>query len=179
MDTGTVLGRILVFLGVSAVCGVLVAGLMVPAAAMTGITTSGSVQFFNALPGDLTVAPAGQVTRILAADGSPIATLFNENRTQVPLDQMSPNIKNAIVAIEDSRFYEHGGIDPTGIMRALVTNSGGARQGASTLTQQYVTNVLNENLIAQGKDAEVVLNGEKSISDKLREMKLAIGLEKQ
>ncbi|TDF87366.1 hypothetical protein, partial [Arthrobacter terricola] len=64
LDTGTVLGRILVFLGVSAVCGVLVAGLMVPAAAMTGVTASGSVQFFNALPGDLTVAPAGQVTRV-------------------------------------------------------------------------------------------------------------------
>ncbi|MGO4859561.1 transglycosylase domain-containing protein [Arthrobacter sp. 2MCAF14] len=179
LDTGTTLGRILVFLGVSAVCGMLVAGLMVPAAAVAGITANGSVQFFNGMPSELTVAPAGQVTRVLAADGSQIATLFNENRTQVPLEQMSPNIKNAIVAIEDYRFYEHGGIDPTGILRALVTNSGGARQGASTLTQQYVTNVLNENLIAQGKDAQVVLNGQKSISDKLREMKLAIGLEKQ
>ncbi|BAS18289.1 penicillin-binding protein 1F (plasmid) [Arthrobacter sp. Hiyo8] len=48
------------------------------------------------------------MTRVLAADGSQIATLFNENRTQVPLEQMSPNIKNAIIAIEDSRFYQHG-----------------------------------------------------------------------
>ncbi|BAS11698.1 penicillin-Binding protein [Arthrobacter sp. Hiyo8] len=108
LDTGTTLGRILVFLGVSAVCGMLVAGLMVPAAAVAGITANGSAQFFNGLPSELTVAPAGQVTRVLAADGSQIATLFNENRTQVPLEQMSPNIKNAIIAIEDSRFYQHG-----------------------------------------------------------------------
>ncbi|BAS14240.1 penicillin-binding protein 2D [Arthrobacter sp. Hiyo8] len=108
LDTGTTLGRILIFLGVSAVCGMLVAGLLVPAAAVAGITANGSAQFFNGLPSVLTVAPAGQVTRVLAADGSQIATLFNENRTQVPLEQMSPNIKNAIVAIEDSRFYEHG-----------------------------------------------------------------------
>jgi membrane peptidoglycan carboxypeptidase len=125
------------------------------------------------------MAPAGQVTRVLAADGSQIATLFNENRTQIPLEQMSPNIRNAIVAIEDYRFYEHGGIDPQGILRALATNAGGTHQGASTLTQQYVTNVLNNNLIAQGKDAQVVLNGQKSIGDKLREMRLAIALEKQ
>ncbi|WP_253190836.1 transglycosylase domain-containing protein [Arthrobacter sp. SRS-W-1-2016] len=169
----------MVFLGVSAVCGVLVAGLLVPAAAVAGIAANGSVQFFNGLPSELTVAPPGQVTRVLAADGSQIATLFNENRTQVPLEQMSPTIRNAIVAIEDSRFYQHGGIDPTGILRALATNAGGAHQGASTLTQQYVTNVLNNNLIAQGKDTQVVLNGQKNIGDKLREMKLAIALEKQ
>ncbi|MCH6469028.1 transglycosylase domain-containing protein [Sinomonas terrae] len=178
-DTATTLGKILAFLGVSAICGVLVAGLMVPAAAVTGSAANGSVQFFNSLPSELTVTPPGQVTKILASDGSQIATLFSENRTQVPLDQMSPNIKNAIVAIEDYRFYQHGGVDMTGILRALVSNVRGDKQGASTLTQQYVTNVINENLISQGKQAQVVLNGQKGVGDKLREMKLAIALEKQ
>ncbi|WP_138414527.1 transglycosylase domain-containing protein [Sinomonas gamaensis] len=178
-DTATTLGKIIAFLGVSAICGVLVAGLMVPAAAVTGSAANGSVQFFDSLPSELTVTPPGQVTKLLAADGSQIATLFAENRTQVPLDQMSPNIKNGIVAIEDYRFYEHGGVDPTGILRALVSNARGNKQGASTLTQQYVTNVINENLVSQGKDAEVVLNGQKGVGDKLREMKLAIALEKQ
>ncbi|WP_336856000.1 transglycosylase domain-containing protein [Sinomonas albida] len=178
-DTATTLGKILAFLGVSAICGVLVAGLMVPAAAVTGSAANGSVQFFNSLPSELTVTPPGQVTKIVASDGSQIGTLFNENRTPLKLDQMSPNVKNAIVAIEDYRFYEHGGIDMTGILRAVASNVRGDKQGASTLTQQYVTNVINENLVSQGKDADVVLNGQKGVGDKLREMKLAIGLEKQ
>ncbi|MDQ4503823.1 transglycosylase domain-containing protein [Sinomonas sp. ASV322] len=178
-DTATTLGKIIAFLGISAICGVLVAGLMVPAAAVTGGAANGSVQFFNNLPSELTVSPPGQVTKIVASDGSPIATLFSENRTPVKLDQMSPNIKNALVAIEDYRFYDHGGVDMTGILRALSSNLGGGHQGASTLTQQYVTNVINENLVAQGKDDQVVLNGQKGVGDKLREMKLAIALEKQ
>ncbi|WP_430297936.1 transglycosylase domain-containing protein [Sinomonas sp. B1-1] len=178
-DTATTLGKILAFLGVSAICGVLVAGLMVPAAAVTGSAANGSVQFFDSLPGELKVDQPGQVTRVLAADGSEIASLYAENRTRVPLDQMSPNIKDAIIAIEDARFYEHGGVDTTGILRALAANVRGSRQGASTITQQYVTNVINESLVAQGKDADVVLNGQKGVGDKLREMKLSIALEKQ
>nr|WP_229230196.1 transglycosylase domain-containing protein [Corynebacterium cyclohexanicum] len=164
----------------SAICGVLVAGLMVPAAAVTGSAANGSVQFFESLPSELTVDPPGQVTKVLAADGSQIATLFAENRTKVTLDQMSPFIKDGIVAIEDYRFYEHGGVDTTGILRALAANLRGSKQGASTLTQQYVNNVINENLVAEGKDNEVLLNGlNKGVGDKLREMKLAIALEKK
>src|SRR4029453_16029566 len=124
-DTATTLGKILGFLGVSAVCGVLVAGLLVPAAAVSGSTASGSIKFFDTLPAELQVDPPSQSTKILAADGSPIATLFAENRTRVPLDQMSPFIKDAIIAVEDSRFYEHGGIDTTGIMRAIVSTARG------------------------------------------------------
>ncbi|WP_138444626.1 transglycosylase domain-containing protein [Sinomonas susongensis] len=173
------LGKLLAFFLVSAVCGVLVAALMAPAVASAWAAADGSVQFFNSLPSQLTVTPPDQVTRILAADGSQIATLFDENRTSVPLDQISPTMRNAIVAVEDYRFYEHGGIDTTGIARALIADFRGDRQGASTLTQQYVANVLKENEIAQGTSADVVLNGQKTIGDKLREMKLAISLEQR
>ncbi|MDP9884843.1 membrane peptidoglycan carboxypeptidase [Sinomonas atrocyanea] len=179
-DTSTTLGRILAFLAVSGLCGVLVAGLMTPAVALTGNAASGATETLTtSVPSDLTEAQPGQASKIVAADGSVIATLFSENRTDVPLDKMSPNIKNAIVAIEDYRFYQHGGVDPLGIARALVTDAGGGRQGASTLTQQYVTNALNEQLIAQGQSADIVLNGQKSVSDKLREMELSIGLEQK
>jgi len=178
--TGTTLGWIMLFLGVSAVCGALVAGLMMPAAAVTETAVAdGASALKTNLPNDVFSAPPAQMTRVLAADGSQIATLFDENRTRISLDQMSPNIKNAIVAIEDYRFYQHGGIDPQGIFRALVIDAGGGHQGASTLTQQYVTNMLNENLIAQGKDAQVVLNGQKGVEQKIQEMKLAIGLEEK
>ena len=93
---------------------------------------------------------------------------------------MSPYIKDAIIAIEDSRFYEHGGVDTTGILRALVSTARGNKQGASTITQQYVNNVINASLEAEGKGDEVLLNGvNKGVGDKLREMKLAIALEKK
>ncbi|MDQ0145948.1 transglycosylase domain-containing protein [Pseudarthrobacter niigatensis] len=178
--TGITLGWFLGFIGVSALCGALVAGLMVPAAALTETAVSGgSAALTTDLPNDVFSAPPAQMTRVLAADGSLIATLFDENRTRIPLDQMSPNIKNAIVAVEDYRFYQHGGIDPEGIFRALAVDAAGGHQGASTLTQQYVTNMLNENLIAQGKDAQVVLNGQKGVNQKIQEMKLAIGLEEK
>ncbi|UKA62243.1 transglycosylase domain-containing protein [Arthrobacter sp. FW306-04-A] len=179
-DTATTLGKILGFLGVSAICGVLVAGLLVPAAAVSGSAASGSIQFFDTLPAELQVNPPSQATTILAADGSQIASIYTENRTRVPLDQMSQNIKDAIVAVEDSRFYEHGGIDATGIMRAIVSTARGQKQGASTITQQYVNNVINESLVSQDKGADVKLNGvNKGVGDKLREMKLAIALEKK
>jgi membrane peptidoglycan carboxypeptidase len=178
-DTATTLGKILVFLGVSAICGVLVAGLLVPAAAVSGSAASGSIDFFDTLPAELKVDPPNQTTRILAADGSQIASVYSENRTKVSLDQISPNMKNAILAVEDSRFYEHGGVDTTGIMRALVATARGNKQGASTITQQYVNNVLNANLAAEGNEEAIKLNGvNKGVGDKLREMKLSIALEK-
>ena len=179
-DTATTLGKILVFLGVSAVCGVLVAGLLVPAAAVSGSAASGSIEFFDTLPAELKVDPPNQTTRILAADGSEIANVYTENRTKVALDQISPFVKEAVIAVEDSRFYEHGGVDTTGILRALVSTARGNRQGASTITQQYVNNVLNANLAAEGNEDQIKLNGvNKGVGDKLREMKLAIALEKE
>ena len=179
-DTATTLGKILVFLGVSAICGVLVAGLLVPAAAVSGSAASGSIEFFDTLPAELKVDPPNQTTRILAADGSEIASVYTENRTKVALDQISPFVKEAVIAVEDSRFYDHGGVDTTGILRALVSTARGNKQGASTITQQYVNNVLNANLAAEGNEDQIKLNGvNKGVGDKLREMKLAIALEKE
>src|SRR6478735_10700577 len=131
---GTVLGRILGFLAASAMCGVLAASLVVPAVAAAGLGVSSSIGFFDSLPAELTVQPPSQATKVLTSDGQPIATLYAENRVRVPLDQMSPFIKDAIVSIEDSRFYEHAGVDPQGILRALFSNvTKGSEQGASTI----------------------------------------------
>jgi len=174
------LGRLVGFVAVSAICGVLAASLMLPSVAAAGMTVSNSITFFNSLPGELTVDPPAQSTKMVTSDGQPIATFYEENRVRVPLDQMSPFIKDAIIAIEDSRFYEHAGVDPQGILRALTYNvTEGGRQGASTLTQQYVTNVLNERFISSDQSDEVILSGQKTVGDKVREMKLAIELEKK
>jgi membrane peptidoglycan carboxypeptidase len=165
---------------VSAVCGLLVASLAVPGVAAAGVAVSRSITFFNNLPAELAVVPPSQSTKVLSADGKTIATFFAENRVKVRLDEMSPYIRDAIIAIEDSRFYQHAGVDPQGILRALATNlTSGDRQGASTLTQQYVTNVLNESLMSADRTDQVILSGQKSIGDKVREMKIALELEKK
>ncbi|MEZ2391635.1 transglycosylase domain-containing protein [bacterium RCC_150] len=175
-----VLLRVFGFIVVSALCGVLAAGLVTPAVASAGMAVSGSIQFFNNLPGDLAVEPPSQSTKVLSSDGKTIATFYEENRVKVSLDQMSPFIKDGIVAIEDSRFYEHSGIDPRGILRALISDlGGGTKEGASTITQQYVANVLNESKLSAGQTGDVVLNGQKTLGDKVREMKLAVELEKK
>ena len=177
---GVALGRILGFIAASVMCGVLVASLVVPAVAAAGMGVSSSIGYFERLPEELAVQPPSQATKVLTSDGQPIATFYAENRVRVPLDQMSPFIKDGIIAIEDSRFYEHAGVDPQGILRALVSNlTKGGEQGASTITQQYVTNVLNEAQLSQDRPDEVVLNGQKTLGDKLREMKLAVTLEKK
>ena len=78
------------------------------------------------------------VTRVYSADKQVIGQFFVERRILVPLDKIPRHLVNAVVAIEDARFFEHRGLDFVGIARATVTNvlSGKIRQGASTITQQ-------------------------------------------
>jgi membrane peptidoglycan carboxypeptidase len=180
-DTATTLGKIVAFLGISALCGVLAAGLLVPAAAVAGVGATSSIEYFDQLPAELNTSPLSQASKIYSADGKLIATFYAENRVPVKLDKVSQHMQDAIVSIEDVRFFEHGGVDPQGIMRAAASNlAGGGQQGASTLTMQYVNNVLIDAGAAEGKSAEeLTISGTKSIGDKLREAKLAIALEKK
>ncbi|APX01655.1 transglycosylase domain-containing protein [Arthrobacter sp. QXT-31] len=178
--TALALAKLLGFVIVSCLCGVLVAGFLVPGAALAGTSVSRSISYFNSLPTELAVPAPSQTTRMLTADGKLLATFYAENRVRVPLKQMSPFVRKAVVAIEDSRFYEHSGVDTQGVLRALTSNlTRGERQGASTLTQQYVTNIVNESLISEGREDQVVLSGQKTMGDKLREMRLAMALEKK
>ena len=90
------------------------------------------------LPEELKAAPLAQRTRVLDRDGNPIATFYDENRVNVPLNRVSPIMQRAIIAIEDYRFYQHGALDLKGTLRAFVNNqtSGGGTQGGSSITQQ-------------------------------------------
>ena len=179
-DTATTLGKLVAFLGISTVCGVLVAALMVPAVALAGGTATSSISFFDDLPDAMNVGTPALSSKILAADGSVIATFYDQNRTEVPLDSISPFMKDAIVAVEDSRFYEHGGIDTRGLMRAVTSMArGGGRQGASTITQQYVSNVMNQTFAANGELEKVKQGDGKGVGDKVREIKLAIAVDKK
>lgn len=179
LDTATTMGKLFGFFSVSLLCGVLVAGLMVPVVAATSSAATTSISAVGELPNELKIDAPAQGTRILAADGSLIANMYFQNRTPVNLDQMSPYIKNAVVAIEDERFYQHGGVDGTGLVRAVVASAFGQRQGASTITQQYVNNVIFQTLEAQGRSDEIRLGAAKGVADKIREIKLAVSLEEQ
>jgi membrane peptidoglycan carboxypeptidase len=150
-NVSAVLRLLLGFVVLSTVAGLLMAGLAIPAVGATGQAAKGGVDFFNDLPSEFTVSPLAQQSRILDADGKLIANPYDENRIIVPLKKISPNMRNAQIAIEDSRFYEHGGLDVRGFSRAMISNlQGGDVQGASTLTQQFVKITLQENALKKG-----------------------------
>ena len=108
-----------------------------------------------------------QKTRVYAVDGTLLAEFFVENREPVAIDQISSYVLEGTVATEDVRFYEHAGVDPQGIARAFVNNiRGGALEGASTITQQFVRNTL---LADEATDI--------SFERKIREAELATQLE--
>ncbi len=112
------------------------------------------------------VLPDSYTSVIYDADGNEADKLHgSENREYVKLSAVTTNMQNAVIAIEDQRFYEHNGIDIRGIMRAMLENvkTMSFSQGASTLTQQVIKNE--------------VLTDEKSLTRKIKEQYLAVSLE--
>ena len=173
------LALLLAFLSVSSLMGVVAAGMLVPVAGPTALAAKSVPSVFNELPGDLqTVAPAEE-SQLLDSSGGVIAHFYDKQRIVVPSANIADVMKKAIVAIEDKRFYEHNGVDATGIARALVTNLGDSgRQGASTITQQYVRNSLAERGYLEGDAEQVSAATEQTTERKLREIKYALALEK-
>lgn len=173
------LALLLAFLSVSSLMGVVTAGMLVPVAGPTALAAKSVPSVFNELPGDLqTVAPAEE-SQLLDSSGGVIAHFYDKQRIVVPSANIADVMKKAIVAIEDKRFYEHNGVDATGIARALVTNLGNSgRQGASTITQQYVRNSLAERGYLEGDADQVSAATEQTTERKLREIKYALALEK-
>ena len=104
--------------------------------------------------------------RVFTADGHLIGEFGEERRAIVRFDEVPAAMKQAILAAEDERFYQHGGVDALGIVRAALSNilGGGKRQGASTITQQVAKNFF--------------LSSEKTYSRKLYEALLAFKIEK-
>ena len=179
MNLANIISLLGAFVATSVVVGLLGAGLVMPAVGATGAAARTGVHAFDSLPSDFTQTPLSQQSRILANDGTLISTPYDENRVIVPLAKIAPVMRQAQVAIEDSRFYEHAGIDPQGVGRAFISNlGGGSTQGASTLTQQYVKITLQENAIYKNDKLGARAATAKSYSRKLQELKYAITLEK-
>lgn len=165
------------FVGVCVLAGALLAGLTLPAVGALGLTAKGTVQGFDRIPATLKHPPLSQRTTILDADGGEIARVYSRDRTVVGLKDISPHMRQAIVAIEDARFYRHGAVDPKGVLRALNRNAqgGGVQQGASTLTQQYVKNVFVEE--AGNNRDKLAAATQQTLGRKIKELKYAIKVE--
>ncbi|HWI60748.1 MAG TPA: PBP1A family penicillin-binding protein [Symbiobacteriaceae bacterium] len=117
----------------------------------------------------LTPLPAPRMpeaTEILDTSGARVANLFTENRVEVPVAEMPDYLLNAIVAVEDDRFFRHRGIDPLGVARAVVRNvqAGRVQEGGSTITQQLAKNMY--------------LTHERTMARKVREAVLTMKLER-
>lgn len=107
-------------------------------------------------------------SQIFDMNGNLITNIHaTENRTLVSLDKIPKNLQNAFIAVEDNRFYEHNGVDPRGILRALYSNvvSGEVAQGGSTITQQLAKNAF--------------LSQDRTITRKIQEFFIALRLEQQ
>ncbi|WP_432978528.1 transglycosylase domain-containing protein [Dactylosporangium sp. CA-233914] len=177
--TMRVAGGFLALLRTGLIVGLAVAALIYPLAAVSGMGAKKGADALAMPPDALRQAMPAQTTHVYAADGTTLlAQFYEEYRTYTKLDTMSPSIQHAIVAAEDARFWEHHGVDFKGVARAFVANqkAGAVSQGASTITMQYVRNVLRDTARTP---AEVNAATEQTGARKLREMKLAIQLEKQ
>lgn len=168
---------LLMFFAVSVLAGLLLAGLAVPFTALAGGVTRMAAESVQYLPEELETPEQAQVSQILMADGSVLANLYDQNRVYVGLDEISPIMQDAIVAIEDHRFYEHGAIDPQGLMRAVVRTLMGDTQGASTLTQQYVKLVQVNDAHLRDDPEGVQAAQAVTLERKIREMRFAMAIE--
>lgn len=134
----------------------------------SGIVAGMALAFNRKLP-DVSplYAPPDEATRIYAATGELIASIYRENRAAVPLEDIPVMLRHAVIAIEDDRFYQHHGIDLRGTLRAIVRNmlAAGVVEGGSTITQQLARNMF--------------LTQRRLITRKLAEMMLAMEIERR
>jgi membrane peptidoglycan carboxypeptidase len=163
--------------GLTLVAGLITAGVTLPLVGFTGIVTRDVADTFN----NLNVGSLGQPperSAVYDSEGQVIAYFYPGDVYRVPVtyNQISPIMRDAIVAIEDNLFWEQGALDPRGTMRALVSTSSGSQlQGASTLAQQYVKNV--HVLQAGNNAAAAAAAAYPSIQRKIQQLRQAATVE--
>ncbi|WP_184953261.1 transglycosylase domain-containing protein [Paractinoplanes abujensis] len=172
-------GKVAPLVRAGLIAGLVIAGLAYPLAALAGLGVKAGTEALQSLPEELIEVPTAQTTYVYAKDNRTLLTMFyEEHRKPIKISEMSPYITQAIVASEDTRFYEHNGVDAKGVARAFVANqkAGGVSQGASTLTMQYVRMALRDGAQTPKEALEAT---EQTTQRKLREMRMAIELEKR
>jgi membrane peptidoglycan carboxypeptidase len=184
-----VLGGLIGLVAMSAIAGLLITVAITPALAISGVATRSTINTFENLPNYLAIEDLSQVSTIYAVqnDGTPyaLASFYDQNRIEVPLEATSQFVRDAVIAGEDPRFTEHGGVDLQGTIRGALSTlrPGGDVSGGSSVTQQYVKNVLVQKCEVMNDPEELdacFLAATKTTPDrKLKEMRLAIGVEKE
>ena len=200
------LGGIVGLVGLSAAAGVLVTAAVTPAIAVSGLAASSAITIFDNMPGYLQPDRLMLPTTLMAGD-QVLAKFYDQNRSPVTFDQVNPVMYDAILSSEDPRYYQHGGVDLIGTTRALLSNAaGGETQGGSSISQQYVKNVLVQRCERDARATDAVeatdttpaipaktrdevlqecaleaiqASGVEGYQRKLQEMRYAIQLEKQ
>ena len=173
---GGLVHQVVVIIGISILSGALMAGLALPWVGLVSKGAENSAQAVKSFPKKLDFQPLDERTRVLASDGTPLATFYDENRKYVTLDKISRKMQEAIIAIEDARFYQHGALDVRGTLRAIFINQASDKtvQGGSSITQQLVKLTLQENATtAQQRRAATA----KSYARKFDELRYAVWVE--
>jgi membrane peptidoglycan carboxypeptidase len=158
--------------------GVVVAAAAFPLVALSGLAAKAGGEAFGQLPDELTVKRTPQISYIYASDNKTIvATMFDENRRDLPLSEIPKVMQQAMIASEDQKFYQHNGVDVKGFARAFIANktSGEVEQGASTITMQLV----RMSLTFTSSPEDVIAATEDTSARKLREVRYAIALERR
>jgi membrane peptidoglycan carboxypeptidase len=178
LPTGRIASHLGVMAAIAAVMGLMVAGLAIPFVGAVGLGAKKVSDGMRNFPATLETNALAQKTVVLDRNGKQIASIFDENRVNVSLTQVSEVMRQAIVSIEDYRYYQHGALDLKGTLRALMTNkvSGGqVVQGGSSITQQTVKLTLLANA---GSDPDKIREATDDTYDrKIRELRYAIALE--
>ncbi len=193
-----VLGGLVGLVALSAVAGVLVTATVTPAIAMTGLAGSQALTLFEDIPNDLDVTAPMEPTTIWAtkSDGTAVklASFYDQNRVPVSYDEVAPVLYDAILSSEDKSYYEHGGVNIAATASALLDYAKGtSSRGASTISQQYVKNVLVQRCEQQvdtasetySEDLEACwtsatnAKGVDGIERKLQELRYAVQIEKE
>lgn len=173
------LSRLFTVLLAGALAGLVLAVAALPGGLLGGQVAKAALGAYAELPDALRTPAQPQRSYLYANDGKTLITTFYDvNRTDVPLAEIAPVMRQAIVSAEDRRFYSHGGADLRGIARALVANlrGGGTEQGGSTLTMQYVRNVLKTDPTRTAEERQAAT--EQTVGRKIQEIRYAAALEK-
>ncbi|MFS0794606.1 transglycosylase domain-containing protein [Microbacterium sp. 1P10AE] len=200
------LGGIVGLVGLSAAAGVLVTAAVTPAIAVSGLAASSAITIFDNMPSYLQPDKLMLPTTLMAGD-QVLTKFYDQNRSPVTFDQINPVMYDAVLSSEDPRYYQHGGVDLIGTTRALLSNAaGGETQGGSSISQQYVKNVLVQRCERSARATDAVeatdttpaipamtrdealqkcaleaiqADGVEGYQRKLQEMRYAVQLEKQ
>lgn len=181
-------------ISLATLAGILVAGVLAPGAAVLALGASNGISLFESLPHVLAIDAPMAASTLYAKDPStgkyaPFARFFQQDRLPITAAQIAPVMVDAIVSSEDPRFFHEGPLDLWGTLRAAANNLGGGRlEGGSTITQQYVKNVLVQGCEhSTTSSAELSAcyarvagsSGNAGVQRKLQELRYAMNVERR